>query len=62
MVQKAEEWEFSSYQEYVELRRGTLPHYNEVRQQVSTAADYRNFVESQDRLVQPYMQSLMLDE
>lgn len=62
LVQKAEEWEFSSYQEYVNLRRGTLPQFNKVRQQLRTAQDYRSVVESQDHLVQPYMQSLMLDE
>ena len=62
LVQKAQEWEFSSYQEYIGLRRGTLAQFDETYQQMGTAQDYRSFVESQDHLVQPHLQTLMLDE
>ncbi|MGB3613979.1 MAG: transposase [Elainellaceae cyanobacterium] len=58
LVERAEEWEFSSYRDYVELRRGTLPQFSEVRG--GSAAGYRAFVEGDD-YSQPALLRLMLD-
>jgi len=48
LVQRPEEWEFSSYCDYVELRRGTLPQMGCVLKQVGSAEAYRRFVEAPD--------------
>ncbi|MEB3212797.1 MAG: transposase, partial [Leptolyngbyaceae bacterium] len=61
LVEKPEDWEFSSYQEYVEMRRGTLPEFGEVRGQIGTAKEYRAFVEADDQL-QSAVKHLMFDE
>ncbi|MBD2482281.1 transposase [Planktothrix sp. FACHB-1365] len=45
LVKKAEEWEFSSYQDYIDLRRGSLAKLEGVRSQLSSAEDYRYFLE-----------------
>ena len=47
-VQRPEEWEFSSYHEYVNLRPGTLPQPQYVLPQVGDAAAYRQFVAACD--------------
>lgn len=60
-VKRAEDWEFSSYREYVALRQGTLPRFEAVRQQLGSPAAYRRFVEGEDLLPAP-MWELMLDE
>ena len=61
LVKRAEDWEFSSYQEYLDLRRGTLPRFEKLRQQIGAAKDYRGFVESsENHLVR--IQHLMFDE
>jgi putative transposase len=62
LVQRPEDWEFSSYQDYVEQRQGTLPQWGELRQQIGSAQDYRAFVESGEHLPSPMVQHLMLDE
>ncbi|HHH41248.1 MAG TPA: transposase, partial [Chloroflexi bacterium] len=46
LVARPEDWEFSSYREYVNLRRGTLPDPAIVLSQFPTPAAYRAFVES----------------
>ena len=43
LVEKAEDWEFSSYQEYVDLRRGSLPKLDRV--ELFSADAYRDFLE-----------------
>ena len=45
LVQKAEDWEFSSYPEYINLRRGSLPKIDRVMSQFQSAEDYRYFLE-----------------
>ncbi|MEO0533955.1 MAG: transposase [Cyanobacteria bacterium P01_A01_bin.123] len=62
LVERAEDWEFSSYPDYVELRRGTLPRFAEVRRHVGTAQDYEAFVGASDYRQQTAMQHLMFDE
>jgi len=46
LVKRPEEWEFSSYRDYVGLRQGTLPRPDVVLSQFSTPRAYREFVES----------------
>lgn len=51
MVQKVEDWSFSSYLEYIGLRKGTLPHPDIVLSQFNGQTEdphtaYREFVES----------------
>jgi hypothetical protein len=61
LVEHPGDWEFSNYQEYVELRQGTLPKFGVVRGQVGSAQDYRTFVEVEN-VLQPAIKHLMLDE
>jgi len=49
LVEKAENWEFSSYREYLDLRRGTLPTIDQVRSQFESVDDYRYFSENSTR-------------
>ena len=62
-VEKAEDWEFSSYQDYIDLRRGNLPKLEGVRCAAARLApsqfvlpeDYCNFLEDyskSDQLIQ----------
>ena len=46
IVQRPEDWEFSSYREYVGLRGGTLPAPEIVLSQFSSQVAYRQFVAS----------------
>jgi len=46
LVRQAEEWEFSSYREYLGLRLGTLPSLSIVLSQFPSPNAYREFVES----------------
>ncbi len=54
LVEKAENWEFSSYQEYIDLRPGNLPKIDGVRAKFQSADAYRYFLEdsTSDRLIQ----------
>ncbi len=54
IVKKAEDWEFSSYQEYVDLRQGSLPKIDGVRSQFHSADADRYFLDdlTSDRLIQ----------
>jgi putative transposase len=46
LVKRAQDWEFSSYREYIGLRRGTLPRPAIVLSQFPDQEAYRAFVES----------------
>jgi REP element-mobilizing transposase RayT len=46
LVERPEEWEFSSYREYVGLRDGTLPRPRIVLEQFTSARAYAEFVHS----------------
>ena len=46
LVKQPEEWEFSSYREYVGLRDGTLPQSEIVLSQFPSLEGYKEFVES----------------
>jgi putative transposase len=60
LVLHPEDWEFSSYREYAELRSGDLPRVAMVRGQVGTAADYRAFMEMGGDWAE--LQHLLFDE
>ena len=60
LVKNPEDWEFSSYREYVDLRRGNLPKVDEVRSYFNSAEDYRSFVETY--IQTSSVQHLMFDE
>ena len=46
LVERPEDWEFSSYREYISLRGGTLPKPEIVLSQFPSPEAYREFVES----------------
>lgn len=46
LVERPEEWEFSSYPEYIGIRNGTLPAPEIVLSQFPSPGAYREFVES----------------
>lgn len=46
LAAKAQDWDFSSYQEYLGVRKGTLPQPEAVLSHFSSPDDYRLFVES----------------
>jgi len=46
LMKRPEDWEFSSYPEYVGLRKGTLPKPNVVLLQFPSSDAYRRFVET----------------
>jgi putative transposase len=46
LVKRAEEWEFSSYRDYLGLRQGTLPSPDVVLSQFPSPEAYQQFVES----------------
>jgi putative transposase len=46
LVRQAEDWEFSSYREFVAVRSGTLPNPDAVLSQFDSPGAYRLFVES----------------
>jgi putative transposase len=46
LVKQPEDWEFSSYRDYIGLRQGTLPMPDIILSQFSTPKAYREFVES----------------
>lgn len=59
-VRRPEEWEFSSYLEYANLRQGTLPKPEYIRQTIGSASAYRVFVE-EEHAPQMQLQHLLLD-
>ena len=46
LVERPEDWEFSSYREYIGMRDGTLPTPGVVLSQFASSEAYREFVES----------------
>ena len=46
LAKRAEDWEFSSYRDYLGLRQGTLPRHDVVLEQFPDNHDYQSFVES----------------
>jgi hypothetical protein len=60
LVSRAEDWEFSSYRDYLQLRRGTLPLTELVLREFSGVAHYRSFVELVMNLAS--MNHLLIDD
>ena len=61
LVRQAEEWEFSSYREYLGLRLGTLPSPGIVLSQFPALNAYREFVESYASVDRERIRSLLLE-
>jgi putative transposase len=61
LVEKAEDWEFSSYRDYLGLRRGTPIKANIVMDQFGTAEEYRSFVEEELETETPGLEGLLID-
>ena len=60
-VGRAQDWEFSSYREYVGLRQGTLPRPDVVLSQFPCRDAYRRFVESYEPGDQSIISHLLFD-
>ncbi|MBD2770826.1 transposase [Iningainema tapete] len=61
LVEKPEDWEFSSYPEYIELRGGKLPKLDVVRSQFPSVDSYRLFVEANQEIDNQIIQHLTFD-
>jgi REP element-mobilizing transposase RayT len=62
LVRQAQDWEFSSYQEYIGLRQGTLPRPAVVLSQFPNRDAYRRFVESYKLADRNMISHLLFDE
>ena len=61
LVERAEDWEFSSYREYIGLRDGTLPRPEIVLCQFPSRGAYRDFVEAYVPSAQEVIAGLLFD-
>ena len=61
LVERPEDWEFSSYREYVGLRKGTLPEPEIVLSQFPTQSAYQEFVASYSKGDEELVAHLLLD-
>ena len=61
LVERAEDWEFSSYREYIGLRDGTLPNPEIVLSQFSSRGAYRDFVQAYVSSEQEIIGDLLFD-
>jgi hypothetical protein len=62
LAQQADEWPFSSYREYINLRQGTIPSPNLVVEYISGIDRYQEFVESFTDQHISMVQHLLLEE
>jgi REP element-mobilizing transposase RayT len=62
LVRQPEDWEFSSYREYIGLRQGTLIDASIVLGQFRTAAEYRQFVEAYKPDESALIKHLLIEE
>ena len=62
LVDRAQDWEFSSYREFVCLREGTLPTPDIILTQFSSSDGYRRFVESYQPSDKGIISHLLFDE
>jgi REP element-mobilizing transposase RayT len=62
LVEYPEEWEFSSYREYVGIRQGTLPAPDIVLSQFPSPDAYRDFVEGYRPRDKEFISHLLLDD
>ncbi len=61
LVERAEDWEFSSYREYIGLRDGTLPNPEIVLSQFPSRGAYRDFVQAYVPSEQEIIADLLFD-
>jgi putative transposase len=61
LVEKAEDWEYSSYLEYIGWRNGTLPQMDVVRSRFPSIDYYRLFVEAYQESDRMKIQHLAID-
>jgi putative transposase len=61
LVERPEDWEFSSYREYIGLRAGTLPKPEIVLSQFPSPEAYREFVESYTSREREIIADLLFD-
>jgi putative transposase len=61
LVQKPADWMYSSYRDYIGLRKGTLPHKEMVMGFFSSAEGYQEFVEAGERGDTKDIEHLLLD-
>ena len=62
LVARPEDWEFSSYPEYVGLRNGTLPQPHGVLESIGSSEAYRAFVEAGGEGRQEPIMHLLIEE
>jgi hypothetical protein len=62
LVNRPEDWEFSSYREYIGLRHGTLPSPEIVLSQFPSQQAYREFVEAYVAADRGLIVDLLFDE
>ena len=62
LVQCPEDWAYSSYREYIGLRKGTLPQPGIILEQVGGPATYRAFVEAYAAADRQIIASLLFEE
>jgi putative transposase len=62
LVERPEDWEFSSYQDYVELRQGQLLSMAEFWKNLGSGTAYRLLVESEEWQSPAGLKCLLLDE
>ena len=61
LVALPEEWEFSSYREYIGIRQGTLPKFSIVLDQFRSRKDYKEFVASYTQKQKQTIEKLTID-
>ena len=61
LVERAEDWVYSSYRDYIGLRAGTLPHPEIVLDQFPSRQAYREYVETYHLRDDDPINSLLLD-
>lgn len=62
LAKQAQDWEFSSYREYIGLRKGTLPRPDVVLSQFPNRDAYRRFVEAYESGDRTTIAHLLFDD
>jgi len=61
-VKHPKNWEFSSYQDYIGLRKGTLPNISILQKQFNCIDEYQKFIQLNSKCFLTKIQHLMFDE
>ncbi len=61
LVNRVEEWIFSSYRDHINLRKGSFPKFDIILGQFPSSQAYSNFVESYTESEKKIIEHLMLD-